>query len=154
MTQQLDEVDAHLLTLLQADARSPATELAEIIGVSDNTIHNRMTRLEEAGVIGGYSADIEPRQVGLQFYYHFTCTAPISDRAEVAEQVVSYPEVVEVTQLMTGQENLHIKLVGETDEDITRMAEQLDELNLEINDENLIRAEHTNPIDLGEFQSE
>ncbi len=153
MSRQLDEIDAHLLTLLQEDSRYPATELAEEIGVSDNTIHNRMTLLEEAGVIDGYTTTIDPRDVGLQFYYHFTCTTPISDRADVAEQVISYPEVLEVTQLMTGQENLHIKLVGETDQDITRMAEELDELNLEINDENLIRAEHRSLLDIGGVQS-
>jgi DNA-binding Lrp family transcriptional regulator len=152
MPLQLDEVDAHILALIQENARYVATELAEEVGVSDNTIHNRMDRLEEAGIINGYTVDIEPRQVGLQFYYHFSCTTRISDRSEVAEEVISYPEVVEVTQLMTGQENLHIKLVGKTDRDVTRMAEQLDELDLEINDENLIRAEQTKPIDLGELQ--
>lgn len=152
MNSQLDEIDAQLLALLQADARWTATDLAAEVGVSDNTVHNRMNRLEEAGVIEGYTADIEPRRAGLQFYYHFTCTTPISERAEVAEEVSSHPEVVEVTELMTGQENLHIKLVGETDQDITRMARQLDELNLEITDENLIRAEHASKIDLEEFE--
>lgn len=152
MSHQLDEVDARILTLLQDDARYTATDLAAEVGVSDNTIHNRMARLEEAGAIERYTAVIDPRQVGGQFYYHFTGTTPINDRSEVAEQIISYPEVVEVTELMTGQENLHIKLVGKTDKDITRMAEQLDELNLEINDENLIRAEHTNPIDIPKLQ--
>ena len=152
MPPQLDEVDAHIIALLQEDARYAATELAEQVGVSDNTIHNRMDRLEERGVIDGYTVAIDPRQVGLQFYYHFSCTTRIRDRADVAEEVISYPEVVEVTQLMTGQENLHVKLVGRTDRDITRMAERLDELALEINDENLIRAEQTGPIDLEELQ--
>lgn len=147
MTYEPDEIDAHLLTLLQDDARRTATDLAEAVGVSDNTVHNRMNRLAEAGVIEGYTADIEPRRAGLQFYYHFTCTTPISERAKVAEEVRSHPEVVEVTELMTGQENLLIKLVGRTDQDITRMARQLDELNLEITDENLIRAEHSSEID-------
>lgn len=152
MSEQLDKVDTHLLTLLQEDARQAATDLAQEIGVSDNTVHNRMSRLEDAGIIEKYTTDVNPRRAGLQFYYHFTCTTPISKRAEVAEQVMSFPEVVEVTQLMTGQENLHIKLVGKTDRDITRMAQKLDELALEINDENLIRAEHTNQIDFSPLE--
>jgi len=148
MSNEIDAVDAQLLALLQRNARSKATDLAEAIGVSDNTVHNRMSRLEDAGVIERYTTEVDPREAGLQFYYHFTCTTPISDRSEVAEQIISYPEVVDVTELMTGQENLHIKLVGRTDQDVTRMAQKLDDLNLEITDENLIRAEHVNPIDL------
>lgn len=151
MNQELDEVDTQLLSLLQEDATYTATYLAEELGVSDNTIHNRMKRLENLGVIQGYTVDVDPRQVGLQFYYHFTCTTPISERSKVADQVMEYPGVVEVTELMTGYENLHIKVVGNTDQDITRMAEELDELNLEITDENLIRAEHTDSIDRGEL---
>lgn len=152
MSRPLDEVDTQLLTLLQEDARYTATNLADEIDVSDNTVHNRMNDLEEAGVIEGYTAEIEPRRAGFQFYYHFTCTTPISERSEVAEQAISFPEVVEVIELMTGQENLHIKLVGRTDKDITRMAERLDELNLEITDENLIRTEHTDPIDFVDLE--
>lgn len=152
MSHQLDKIDAHLLTLLQENARYAATDLADEIGVSDNTVHNRMTRLEDAEIIEKYTADIDPKRAGLQFYYHFTCTTPISKRAEVAEQVISFPGVVEVTELMTGEENLHIRLVGKTDEDITRMAQTLDELALEITDENLIRAERTNSIDLTAFE--
>ena len=154
MSHQIDAVDAHLLSLLQDNARTTATDLAEAVGVSDNTVHNRMGRLEDAGVIERYTTVVDPRQAGLQFYYHFTCTTPISDRSEVAEQIISYPEVVGVTELMTGQENLHVKLVGRTDQDITRMAQELDDLNLEITDENLIRAEHGNPIDLGQIGQE
>ena len=148
MAYEVDEVDVRLLTLLQDDARRTATDLAERVGVSDNTVHNRMQRLVEAGVITGYSADLDLDRLGFRFYYHFTCTTPISERGAVAEEVIAYPEVLEVTELMTGQDNLHVKLVGRTDEDITRMARRLDELNLEITDENLVRAEHTDTIDL------
>lgn len=144
---QLDDVDKQMLNLLQENARYTAIELAEQIGVSDNTIHNRMEQLEDAGIITGYTASIDHSETGLSLYFHFTCTTRISERAEVAEQAIAFPEVLEVTELMTGQENLHIKMVGAEDKDITRLAEQLDELELEINDENLIRAEHTTPLD-------
>lgn len=143
----LDDVDRQILDLLQEDARYTAIELAETVGVSDNTIHNRMERLEEAGVITGYRATVDHDRAGLSLYFHFTCTARISDRADVAEEVMSIPEVIEVTELMTGQQNLHIRMVAADDEDITRLARQLDELALEINDENLVRDERREPVD-------
>lgn len=144
---QLDEVDKQLLDLLQGNARSKAIELAEEIGVSDNTVHNRIERLEEAGIITGHTTTVDHDRAGLRLHFHFSCTTRISDRADVAEEALALPQVIEVTELMTGQENLHIKAVGAEDEDITHVAEQLDELNLEINDENLIRTEHTSPLD-------
>jgi len=144
---ELDDVDRQLLNYLQEDARYTAIELAERVGVSDNTIHNRMERLEEAGVITGYTTLLDHDRTGLSLYFHFTCTTRISQRAAVAEEVMAIPEVIEVTELMTGRENLLIKAVGAQDEDITRVAEQVDELSLEIDDENLIREEHRQPLD-------
>ena len=143
----LDDVDKQLLNLLQENARHTAIELAEEIGVSDNTIHNRMKRLEEANIITGYTTTTDYDKTGLRLYFHFSCTARISERSDVAEEALAIPQVIQVTELMTGHENLHLKAVGAEDEDITHIAEQLDKLSLEINDENLIRAEHTRPLD-------
>jgi DNA-binding Lrp family transcriptional regulator len=144
---ELDDVDRQLLDLLQDDARYTAVELAEAIGVSDNTVHNRMDRLEEVGIITGYRAGVDHDRAGLGLYFQFDCTAHISDRGRVAEEALAIPEVVEVTELMTGQENVQIKACGRVDEDITRVAEELDGLDLEINDENLVREEHVDPLD-------
>ena len=144
---QLDDVDRQLLNLLQENARSKAVELAKEIGVSDNTIHNRMERLEEANIITGYTTTTDFDRAGLRLYFHFSCTARISERSEVAEKAMALPQVVEVTELMTGHENLHLKAIGAKDEDITAIAERLDKLSLEINDENLIRTERTKPLD-------
>ncbi|WP_459191594.1 Lrp/AsnC family transcriptional regulator [Halosimplex sp. J119] len=143
----LDDVDRELLNRLQENARYTAIELAESVGVSDNTVHNRMARLEEAGVITGYKTTVDHDRTGLDLYFHFSCTTRISDRADVADEAMEIPGVLEVTELMTGHENLHIKAVGAVDEDITEIAEQLDDLSLEIDDENLIRAEHEQPLD-------
>lgn len=147
---EVDDVDRQLLGLLQENARHTAIEIAERIGVSDNTVHNRIERLEEAGVITGYSAAVDHEKTGLTLYFHFTCTARISERGRVADAVMELPEVLEVTELMTGQENLHVKVVAATDEEVSRIAAEIDDLALEITDENLIRAEHSKPLDFVE----
>jgi DNA-binding Lrp family transcriptional regulator len=144
---ELDSIDRQLLNRLQADARYTAIELAEELGVSDNTVHNRMDRLEEAGIITGYRVTVERGRTGLDLYFQFSCTARISERAEVASEALDISGVVEVTELMTGQENLDIRAVGAVDEDITAIAEQLDGLDLEIEDENLVREEHAGILD-------
>lgn len=147
MAYHLDAVDHALLDRLQENARYTAVELAEDVGVSDNTVHNRIARLEDAGVITGYAATVGLEAAGFGLHFHFTCTASVSERAAVAEEALALPQVVEVVELMTGRRNLHVKAVGVEDRDITRVAERLDQLALEIDDENLVRAEHASAVD-------
>lgn len=149
---QIDDVDKQILNLLQENARYTAIDLGEQIGVSDNTIHNRMRRLEEEGVITGYTATVDHDRTGLDLFFLFICTTRISERSEVAEEVLTLPQVVEVTEVMSGEENLLIKVYGAEDPDITRVAQQLDELPLEINDEKLIKNEHSKPLDYVEVE--
>jgi len=148
----LDDVDRELIELLQEDARYTAIELAEAVGVSDNTVHNRMDRLESEGVVTGYTATVDYDRIGLDLFFSFICTARISDRGRVVEEALQIPQVVEATELMTGDRNIHLKALGAEDEDITRVAERLDDLALEINDENLIRSERTTGLDLSGMQ--
>jgi Lrp/AsnC family transcriptional regulator for asnA, asnC and gidA len=61
---ELDETDRAILRLLQADARIPFSEVARKIEMSSATVHDRVTRMEEAGVIRGYHADVDPTAVG------------------------------------------------------------------------------------------
>ena len=144
----LDDVDIALLDLLQQNARYTAIELAERIGVSDNTVHNRIDRLENAGVIEGYTATVNLSAAGLDRFFHLSCTAQIRERSAVAAELITIPEVKQVTELMTGSNNLHVNLVGRDDADISRVAENVETYPVQINDEHLIRSDTTSPINL------
>ncbi|MGI9153706.1 MAG: Lrp/AsnC family transcriptional regulator, partial [Rubrivivax sp.] len=61
----LDDVDRRILALLHADARMPNSALAEAVGVAPSTCHGRVRRLQDAGVIRGFYADIDPAAIGL-----------------------------------------------------------------------------------------
>lgn len=63
-TMLLDDTDRKLLQLLQTDARASHRQLARDMGVAQGTVTNRLKRLEEAGVIQGYSAVLNPAYVG------------------------------------------------------------------------------------------
>ncbi|MCD2199718.1 MULTISPECIES: Lrp/AsnC family transcriptional regulator [unclassified Halobacterium] len=62
---ELDETDREILRALQADARKPFSEIAREIEMSSATVHDRVNRMEEAGVIRGYHADVDPKAAGL-----------------------------------------------------------------------------------------
>lgn len=63
---RLDSIDVRLLAELQQDGRRPVVELAERVGLSATPCARRIHQLEEAGIIQGYTAAIDPAQLGLR----------------------------------------------------------------------------------------
>ena len=61
----MDAIDRRLLDLLRANARLSYAELARQVGLSAPAVHERVGKLEAAGTIRGYRADVLPEAVGL-----------------------------------------------------------------------------------------
>ncbi|RYZ73894.1 MAG: Lrp/AsnC family transcriptional regulator [Lysobacteraceae bacterium] len=61
----LDRIDLRLLALLQQQGRATNADIAAQVNLSASACLRRVQRLETAGVISGYAALVEPRQVGL-----------------------------------------------------------------------------------------
>lgn len=61
---QLDDTDRRLLGVLLEDARISQRGLAQRIGVAQGTITNRLRRLEDLGIIKGYTVLLEPESIG------------------------------------------------------------------------------------------
>ena len=135
----IDDVDRQIIHLFQENARTNITDIANEVGVSGNTVRNRIEQLEERGIIRGYSADIDYRKAGLDLYFAFQCTAPVSEREELARRALDIEGVIEVREFMTGKDNIYIEGVGTSTEDITRVAHEVDNLGIEIGMEKLIR---------------
>lgn len=61
----MDTVDAEIVDLLQADARMTQQEIARKVGLSQPSVADRIRKLEEAKVILGYTARVDPARLGL-----------------------------------------------------------------------------------------
>jgi len=61
---KLDDTDRAIIAALLQDARASQRELARTVGVAQGTITNRLKRLENNGVIKGYSVVLDPESVG------------------------------------------------------------------------------------------
>ena len=61
---RLDQVNLRLLAELQVDARLSNAELGRRVGLSAPAVAERLSRLQEAGVITGYHAAVDPRALG------------------------------------------------------------------------------------------
>ena len=63
-TYELDDIDYRILNLLVQDAKMPYTEIARQIHVSGGTVHVRMSRLEELGVVRRATLDLDLPKLG------------------------------------------------------------------------------------------
>ncbi|SEQ40446.1 Lrp/AsnC family transcriptional regulator [Natrinema salaciae] len=142
----LDEVDRAILRALQEDARHHTNaEISERVDVSATTVGKRIAALEEQGVIQGYRTEIDYEVAGYPLLVLFICTAPIADRERLLRETFDFDGVVNVRELMTGVNNVHILVAGTATDEITRIAHQIDELGFNVNDEILLRNEYNEP---------
>ena len=149
---ELDEVDREILHALQQDARNNTNAaISESVGVSPSTIGNRIGRLEAEGVIKGYRPDIDYELAGFPLRVLFVCSAPITRRRELVEAVLDVEGVVNVREMMTGEANIHVQVVVQTNDDLTAIAQQIDEIGLRVNEEILMKGEFSRPsVQFGE----
>ncbi|MGN6573022.1 MAG: Lrp/AsnC ligand binding domain-containing protein [Pseudolabrys sp.] len=62
----LDKTDRRILSILQADGRIAAVELADKIGLSPTSTGDRLRRLQSEGYINGFGARLDPQKLGLE----------------------------------------------------------------------------------------
>lgn len=61
----VDPVDRQLIAALRANARATYADLARVVGLSAPAVHDRVRRLEAAGIVTGYHAAVAPAALGL-----------------------------------------------------------------------------------------
>ena len=149
----IDDVDRAILYALQEDARNTSSgDIAERTGISDSAVRKRLQRLESDGVIKGYSASLDYQKSGYPLRMLLYCTAAIPERGGLIPDILEIDGVIAVQELVTGEQNLLVTAVGESDDDITPVAQALLDMGLTVADEVLVRSHETTPF--GRFDAE
>ncbi len=103
----LDGIDRQILDILQHDGRIANSELARRVGISPPAMHERVKKLEAAGVIERYVALVDPSSVGI--LSHFYVEAKLRPHTKKAVE-----EFVAATQSMTSIMKCH-HVTGDAD---------------------------------------
>jgi Lrp/AsnC family transcriptional regulator, leucine-responsive regulatory protein len=104
----LDGTNLRLLKELQADARVSNAELGRRVGLSAPSVAERIARLEEAGAILSYRAELDPRALGYTLSVVLRIRPAPRELKKVAELAQRTPEVVEC-QRITGDDCYFIR---------------------------------------------
>lgn len=112
-TVALDAFDWRLIEALQADASLTNAGLAERIGLSASQASRRRQRLEQAGVIRGYRAQLDPERIGLgvTVFIHVALNAHSRDNARRFRDLVRLTPAILEAHALTGEADYLIKVV-------------------------------------------
>lgn len=86
----------HILALLQENARRSYTEIGRQVGLSDTGVADRVRRMEDAGILRGYCADIDYTKVGvpvLAFVRVNTYASPLSE-TQMEALIRATPQII------------------------------------------------------------
>jgi Lrp/AsnC family leucine-responsive transcriptional regulator len=117
----LDEIDFKVIQYLMTQGRITWSELATSLGLSAPAAADRVRRLEERGVIQGYTAQVNAEAIGC----HLTAFIAVSlehnsDRAAFLQKVQSLPEIQECHHV-TGDDDYWLKVRCQNTKDLERL---------------------------------
>jgi Lrp/AsnC family transcriptional regulator for asnA, asnC and gidA len=108
---EIDNVDLKILNLLMQDAKMPYTEIGSRIYVSGGTVHVRMRKMEQMGIVRGSQLTIDHTRLGWDVSAFLGIYLDKSSLyEEVAEQLEKIPEVINI-HYTTGIYSIFAKIV-------------------------------------------
>lgn len=115
----IDDIDKKIVKILQQDGRTSNAEVARQVGLAASAVLERIRKLEESGVIEGYFASIDPKEVGFGLVaFVFVRTNECGDGTD--ELLAEIPEVLEVHDV-AGEDSYLLKVRASDPEDLARL---------------------------------
>ena len=106
----LDERDLEIVTALREDARATYADVASRVGLSASSVHERVRKLEAAGVITAYRAVVDPEAIGL-YVTALIAVTPLDPQQpdDLPERLADLPEVEDCLSV-AGEANYIVKV--------------------------------------------
>lgn len=121
----LDGRDLDILSALQEDGRATYADVGARVGLSASAVHERVRKLELAGVISGYRAVVDPEAMGFMVTALIAAT-PLDPQQpdDLPERLADFPEV-EDCYSVAGEANYILKVRTRTTSDLEELIRRL-----------------------------
>ena len=120
----IDIIDQQLIAALMDDSRCTLKTLAGITGLSSPSVGERLRRLEERGVLKGYTVDIDPKHFGYLLQAIVRIRPLPGQLQEVERQIQAIPQFTECDKV-TGDDcfiaRLHVRTMDQLDTLLDRL---------------------------------
>lgn len=120
----IDNLNWDILKCLQTNARQSNADIGRQVGISSPAVSERIKKMEDAGIIRGYHADIAPIEAGYQLKAIITLRAFMGMLKPFLEKVKTYDEVLNCYRI-TGNENIVMEVVLKNQKHLESFIDQL-----------------------------
>ena len=119
----IDEKDQKIIKELEKNSRNTTKKIASNISIPRVTVHDRIQKMKEKGIIKKFTVNINYKKIGLPteafIFISFLPNIDVSQR-ELAERIAKIPSIIEV-HIISGEYDLFLKVRGKTLEDIGKL---------------------------------
>ena len=122
----MDNIDRKILTILQDNARTPLTVIAEQVFLSSPAVSARIERLEAAGLITSYQAQLSAAAMGYQIKAFISLEVEPRQKPEFYPYIEKCPNVMECN-CVTGDYSMLLKVCFHTTQELDQFINQLDQ---------------------------
>ena len=120
----LDAIDQRLIAMLRHNARESVATLAARLGVSRGTVTNRLRKLEDNGVIVGYTVRLRPAVASTALQAWMSITIEGNEAGRVAASLLGEPGV-QALNATNGQWDLLAELQADSPAGLSRVLERI-----------------------------
>lgn len=124
MGEDLDFIDLKILDILQKDGRASHSAIAQAVGLSQPSVHERVKKLEQRGIIRGYTALVDPEALDLGVLAFINIRFNKYTADTVAEAIATIPQVLEAHHI-AGEDCLILKVRCRTPGELERVLKRV-----------------------------
>lgn len=140
---KLDETDHQILGMLIDNTRTPFTDIAKKLLISAGTVHVRVKKMEEAGIITGSSLTLDYQKLGYSFIAYVGVFLEKTSQTQFVLNRINEIPYVTVAHVTTGKFNLFCKVRAKNTEHAKQVIFQLDDIDGVYRTETMISMEES-----------
>ena len=126
---KLDEIDHQILDMLIDNTRVPFTDIAKKLLISAGTVHVRVKKMEDAGIIKGSSLTLDYQKLGFSFIAYVGVFLQNTSQTQfVLERINEIPNVT-VAHITTGKFNIFCKIRAKSTENAKEIIFSIDDID-------------------------
>lgn len=140
---KLDDVDHQILDMLIDNTRVPFTDIAKKLNISAGTIHVRVKKMEEGGIIKGSSLTLDYKKLGYSFIAYVGVFLQNTSQTKFVLERINIIPFVTVAHITTGKFNIFCKIRAKDTEHAKDIIFMLDDIEGVYRTETMISLEES-----------
>jgi len=140
---KLDETDHQILDILIENTRTPFTDIAKKLEISAGTVHVRVKKMEEAGIITGSSLTLDYKKLGYSFIAYVGIFLHKTSQTQFVLERINEIPFVTVAHVTTGKFNIFCKIRARDTSHAKEIIYQIDDIEGVTRTETMISLEES-----------